>query len=605
MTEDTPRPPPRTAAPEGQGPREDEPKGQGPSSPATTVPQPGNAEIIAGDDAFARQELQCLAENLSGHFPARYDRTELVLLDVDPHHLHAYWNIDQKALAKALSRLGPAGPQGPMLLRMRAVPPPGAEAGEPEAGDTFDVAVHGLRNRWYVDLWKDGYTYEAALGLRGPNGTAIWLAHSNRVRTPRAGQSPDYRFPTLTVPVAETRLADLPKGLPFRRPRVDPRFATLYPPPGAALPAPGGRGGIEPAAEGDPVTPPPDIRPSDIGASDIPPLEIDTLNTDALATDARAAEAAEADGATPDAVVAGTAQLPAGVSPGAAEATIAPVTPTAGRETAAAGPIDPPGAEAQATVPDLGPPPRVAAPDEDGAAADHPSGLVPSGIADERIARLGSGEAIPVAPPGAAERVAGLGDMFARLAETMDSVVEPSESTPEARTAVPSAEPAPPIGDAAKPAEAFAPGRTAVFGRDIDALGDSPAAAPFGPRGEPVALHDPPAHENGAASTPSDAPQAANGGHPPAGGDEPLPLESLLTLSSFAFGREDIALELNAELHIYGRARPGAKLTMFGQHLRLLPDGSFSIRRPLPHGSLVLPLLMSHGMGAGDGGGGD
>jgi hypothetical protein len=77
------------------------------------------------------------------------------------------------------------------------------------------------------------------------------------------------------------------------------------------------------------------------------------------------------------------------------------------------------------------------------------------------------------------------------------------------------------------------------------------------------------------------------------GGAPPLPLESYANLSSFEKGRPEVELEVNTELHIFGRARPGSELSLFGQKVHLRPDGTFSIRKPLPHGVVVLPLLFS------------
>ena len=71
-----------------------------------------------------------------------------------------------------------------------------------------------------------------------------------------------------------------------------------------------------------------------------------------------------------------------------------------------------------------------------------------------------------------------------------------------------------------------------------------------------------------------------------------LPLENVLTLSSFALGRETVEFEINAELHIVGRVRPGMRLQLFGRPVTLRPDGSFSITRPLPAGALVFSSLL-------------
>jgi hypothetical protein len=69
------------------------------------------------------------------------------------------------------------------------------------------------------------------------------------------------------------------------------------------------------------------------------------------------------------------------------------------------------------------------------------------------------------------------------------------------------------------------------------------------------------------------------------------PLEQVVGLSSMENAGKDVLLEVNAELHIYGRAKPDTELTLYGQIVRTRPDGTFSVRRILPHGAVVLPLL--------------
>ena len=99
-----------------------------------------------------------------------------------------------------------------------------------------------------------------------------------------------------------------------------------------------------------------------------------------------------------------------------------------------------------------------------------------------------------------------------------------------------------------------------------------------------------------AAATPSatEAPRPpATGAPAPAVTDPPAaPLEQYVNLSSFVNGRPQVDLEVNVELHIYGRARPGAHLTFGGQRVVLRPDGTFSLRKPLPQGAVVLPLVL-------------
>lgn len=99
--------------------------------------------------------------------------------------------------------------------------------------------------------------------------------------------------------------------------------------------------------------------------------------------------------------------------------------------------------------------------------------------------------------------------------------------------------------------------------------------APEAPASGPEALSQP------------EAPAAPPAPPPPA----PSSLDQYVSLSSFEHGRREVALEVNVELHVYGRAKPGTELTLYGQPVPLRPDGTFSIRKPLPQGAVVLPLL--------------
>jgi hypothetical protein len=80
----------------------------------------------------------------------------------------------------------------------------------------------------------------------------------------------------------------------------------------------------------------------------------------------------------------------------------------------------------------------------------------------------------------------------------------------------------------------------------------------------------------------------------PAQGHEAPPGDAagapLVTFSSSSLAGGEGLLEVHAELHVFGRARPGSRLRIFGRPVALRPDGSFSVRRPLPAGAIVLPL---------------
>lgn len=85
------------------------------------------------------------------------------------------------------------------------------------------------------------------------------------------------------------------------------------------------------------------------------------------------------------------------------------------------------------------------------------------------------------------------------------------------------------------------------------------------------------------------APPPVSPGDPPAA----APLEQYVHYSSFEPARTPIELEVNTEIHVFGRARPGSRLVLFGQEVPLRPDGTFSVRKPLPQGAVIVPIQFS------------
>jgi hypothetical protein len=116
-----------------------------------------------------------------------------------------------------------------------------------------------------------------------------------------------------------------------------------------------------------------------------------------------------------------------------------------------------------------------------------------------------------------------------------------------------------------------------------------PEAAGEAPDADLQAGHEAePAHETHAPAPPAAEGPSGSEGQPTG----PLPLENVLTLSSYALGRETVLFEINAELHVFGRARPGTQLQLFGRKVPLRPDGTFLVIQPLPSGALVLSSLL-------------
>jgi hypothetical protein len=55
----------------------------------------------------------------------------------------------------------------------------------------------------------------------------------------------------------------------------------------------------------------------------------------------------------------------------------------------------------------------------------------------------------------------------------------------------------------------------------------------------------------------------------------------------------DLEFHVDAEMILYGRTRPDAKVTLSGEPIKIRPDGSFTVRQPMPDKRQVLPVVAS------------
>jgi hypothetical protein len=72
------------------------------------------------------------------------------------------------------------------------------------------------------------------------------------------------------------------------------------------------------------------------------------------------------------------------------------------------------------------------------------------------------------------------------------------------------------------------------------------------------------------------------------------------TTAQFGSGAErvlnrhrDLDFHVDAEMILYGRTKPDAKVTLGGEPIKLRPDGSFTVRQPMPDKRQVLPVVAS------------
>ena len=124
-------------------------------------------------------QLRKISQELLTQFPAAVDdeTLRLVLLDVDPHMIHAYWNVP-------LNNSMRIPPKSEKRLRIYRLPDMLAPL--KRSLSWFEIPVQGLRSQQYIDVDKDNAVYVAQLGYALPGGRFVQLVTSNRVQTPPA-----------------------------------------------------------------------------------------------------------------------------------------------------------------------------------------------------------------------------------------------------------------------------------------------------------------------------------------------------------------------------------------------------------------------------------
>ena len=60
---------------------------------------------------------------------------------------------------------------------------------------------------------------------------------------------------------------------------------------------------------------------------------------------------------------------------------------------------------------------------------------------------------------------------------------------------------------------------------------------------------------------------------------------------------DDFALEVNAELIVYGRSQADSHISLSGEPVKIRPDGTFTLRMSLPDGRQVMPIISASGDG--------
>ncbi len=157
------------------------------------------------DEVFSVDELAAVSREIaSGWGLAWQDApSEVVLMPVDPHFIHAYWNISEVDLEQR--GLHHSTKDGCYVFRMV----PLANGVEPQEDRAFEFEVQGLRNDRSVWMPPGERSFRAEIGLRKQGGGFEVLKVSNQVEMPPPAVPPQLALVDVGVPLDSVRFADV------------------------------------------------------------------------------------------------------------------------------------------------------------------------------------------------------------------------------------------------------------------------------------------------------------------------------------------------------------------------------------------------------------
>lgn len=145
-----------------------------------TTPEGGPGTPVVRQRArswrFTGEELRAVCDAVRERSaPAGDGCGRLVLLEVGPRMVHAYWEIGEDALASLRTHHGARLKQARTTLRFYEITQFG------QANTSFDVEVEEGRSNCFTPLESSSRRYVAEVGLKLPDGTFERLARSNPV----------------------------------------------------------------------------------------------------------------------------------------------------------------------------------------------------------------------------------------------------------------------------------------------------------------------------------------------------------------------------------------------------------------------------------------
>lgn len=115
------------------------------------------------------------------------EESRIVLMDIDPYHVHAYWEITQKDKLSMFKKLDEPFHRAKQMIRVYDVTHIHFDG--KNAHSYFDIEIDRTSGNWYIDLWSPHKSLCAEIGMKSSMGKFYPIARSNFIETPRDHQS--------------------------------------------------------------------------------------------------------------------------------------------------------------------------------------------------------------------------------------------------------------------------------------------------------------------------------------------------------------------------------------------------------------------------------
>jgi hypothetical protein len=162
-----------------------------------------------------RRSSSCVGSAADGplgdELPDSYGHSRVVLLAVDPFHVHAYWEMTLPDRIHARELLSPLWENEAPIWVLRFYDVTSIDFDGNNARSTFDIAVSPSARNWYVELWSSDKSYFAELGPRFGE-QFVPVCRSNVVRIPRSEPPPPREPEWQVMPAAPQESSGVPSS---------------------------------------------------------------------------------------------------------------------------------------------------------------------------------------------------------------------------------------------------------------------------------------------------------------------------------------------------------------------------------------------------------